>query len=228
MKLHIFDFDGTLCRTPLDTPENRRKYEEFHGIPWIIDKKLSQELSAKLKRRIGIRRGWFGRVETLEPPLVPNPAPQSMFIQEVCDQLHESKRNPDALTVIMTGRHVGMKKQVLRILDDGGLVKCQRTKGKDGNIWIESVDPQVQVYCLGDDGPHMKNAGTKQPDTLPWKLWIVKQFLALYTDITILEFWEDREAHVSAFYDFIGTVPRLSFEESVVHYVPDIVNGSST
>ena len=46
-QLHIFDFDGTLANTPLDTPENRRKYEKSKGIPWIIDKKLSAKLMVK-------------------------------------------------------------------------------------------------------------------------------------------------------------------------------------
>ena len=224
MKLHIFDFDGTLCNTPLDTPDNRKKYEKVHGIPWIIDKSLAESLSKKLKRRVGMRRGWFGRAETLEPPLVPDPAPSSMFIHPVCDIYHRSKTDPDAITIIMTGRHAGMKNHVLRILDDGGLVKCERTHAKsDGKLWVANVDPHVQVYCLGEDGPYMQDAGTKQPDTLPWKIWIMRQFLRLHRDIDVLEIWEDRDAHVSAFYDFMATIQQLSFDGSQVHYVPDIV-----
>jgi len=37
-KLDVFDFDGTLFRNPLDTGENRKKYEDHTGLPWIINK----------------------------------------------------------------------------------------------------------------------------------------------------------------------------------------------
>lgn len=202
MKISIFDFDGTLVNTPTDTPDNRTLYEKATGLPWLINKELALELSKKLHRHVGIRRGWYGRPETLEPPLVPDPAPSEMFISEICNELAISKNDPETLTVVMTGRHAGLKKQVLRILSDGNLVSCQKKRDQSGNIWIESVDPKVSVYCLGQDGPCMQNAGTKPPDTLPWKLWVIKQFLRLHKDARI-DIWEDREEHVYAFRDFL-------------------------
>jgi hypothetical protein len=197
MKLHLWDFDGTLIDSPMDTPANRKLYEKAHGIPWIIDKNLSVSLSKKLKRPIGMRRGWFGRPETLEPPLVPDPAPESLFIQKLCNEFLASKSDPDTMTVILTGRHAGLKRHVLRILDDGKLVKCERRTDQNGRMWIDVVDPDVQVYCLGEDGP-AKPDTAKPGETLTWKLWIINQFQKLYP-FTKVEIWEDRAAHVEAF-----------------------------
>ena len=122
-QLDIFDFDGTLFRNPHDSPENRLKYEKATGLPWAINKEQSLELTKKHGKFIGVRRGWYGRKETLEPPLVPDPAPKSFFIPEPCEALLKSKVDPDTITVLMTGRHAGIKNQVLRIAGDGGVGK---------------------------------------------------------------------------------------------------------
>lgn len=196
MELHIFDFDNTLCRTPVDTPENRRLYEDATGLPWLIDKKLAVELSKKHGRHIGMRRGWYGRPETLEPPLVPEPCPQDKFVRSVCKEFRDSKSNPNSMTVMMTGRHRGLKDHVLRICADGGLITVQRVGSR-----VHNADPDVQCYFLGDDGPCPKKAGTKPPDTLPWKCWIIKQYLTLYPEIKSVAIWEDRIEHVVAFRD---------------------------
>jgi hypothetical protein len=84
--LDVFDFDGTLFHSPCDTPENRQKYERVTGIPWLIDKEASRRLSKQHGKHISMRHGWWGRGETLEPPLVPAPAPCEWFNKDVCDQ----------------------------------------------------------------------------------------------------------------------------------------------
>lgn len=215
-KLACFDFDGTLFRSPLDTPENHRKYENHTGIPWLINKEKSKELSKKFGRFIGMRRGWWGQAATLEPPLVADPAPPEWFINPVVEALKASKSDPDVLTTIMTGRHAGIKHQVLRICAQGGLVKTQVLAQKDGFKKHLSIDPDVQCFFSGDDGPAPK--GQKPSDTLPWKLWIVGQLLSLNEDIETVEFWEDRIEHVEHFRSLDGTiVPERSVRVIVNH-----------
>jgi len=196
-KLDIFDFDGTLVNTPLDTTENRRLYENDKGIPWIIDKETSRRLSAKHRKHIGMRRGWYGRRETLEPPLVPNPTPKSIFIPKVCDQFRESKANEEAITLLMTGRHAGIMAQVLRICGDGKLVDVKHKGIKDGKLYVDCVDANVQCLFMGQNGPDPQ--GTKPNETLPWKMWIIEQYVRVFPDLEKIEIWEDREAHVAEF-----------------------------
>lgn len=214
-KLDIFDFDGTLFRNPHDTPENRKKYEEKHGIPWLIDKELSRELSRKLRRAIPMRRGWYGRPETLEPPLVPDPAPLHMFIEGPCNDFRCSKTNPEVFTLILTGRHVGLKNHVLRILGDGGLVDVHRARAKTGESFYQNVDPEVTITFLGQDGP--KPRGTKPSQTLPWKLWIIEQYIDANDDLETIEIWEDREEHVKEFDALNGAIEQ----NVIVHHVTD-------
>lgn len=190
-KLDVFDFDGTLFRTPENTHQNRRKYEKDKGIPWVIDKKLAAKLTRKLGRHVGMRRGWWGRKETLEPPLVPDPAPPEMFISKPCEALHKSKADPDILTLLMTGRYTKLASHVLRICGDGGLIEVDIA-----NDEYHSVDPNITCMFLGASGPDPQ--GNKPGETLPWKVWIMEQYLRLY-DIEEVEIWEDRPEHVEAF-----------------------------
>lgn len=212
-ELHIFDFDGTLFRSPTNTPQNQAKYEKITGIPWIVSKEKSRELSKKLGKFVGMRSGWFGRPETLEPPLVADPAPSEWFIQEACEALIQSKANSEALTVILTGRHSGLKGQVLRICDQGNLVKVQNKKSKEGKSFYDVIDPNVICHFLGDSGP--KPTENKPNETLPWKLWIIEQYISIYPSINKIIFWEDREEHVENFKSLHGTL----VEEVIVNHV---------
>lgn len=194
--LHIYDFDGTLFKSPENTPANIKKFEKETGLPWLIDKEMSVKLTTKHKRVVPIRRGWWGRPETLEPPLVPNPAPKEWFIQETLDSLFESKKNPDVITLIMTGRHAGMQKQVLRILHDGNLLNISRTVAKNGEVFYKNLD-ETPLFCLGMDGP-VSNYHNKPTETFPWKVWIIEQFCLVYP-IENIQIWEDRDEHIEKF-----------------------------
>lgn len=176
-ELHVYDFDGTLFNSPTDTLENRKKYEELTGIPWVITQEKSFELSKKHGKKIKSRSGWWGQPETLEPPLVPDPAPLEQFNKFVVDSLNLSKKNEQAITLILTGRHVNLRKQVERICNDGNL-----------------LDDRVKLYCMGEDGP--KPQSSRPSKTLPWKLWVVEQYLNSYPSIEKTIFWEDRIEHV--------------------------------
>jgi len=195
MIFNCFDFDGTLFRSPTDTSYNRKLYEKETGMPWIISKTDSLRLSKEQGKFVGMRNGWFGRAETLLPPLVPDPAPADWFIREVCDALLESKSCSETLTVIMTGRHQGLWEQVLRILRQGELVSCEMKNGK-----YVMADPSVKLLLYGSDGPAIQGAGPKPTDgTLSWKVWMIDKFLLMYPEITRVQIWEDRPEHVKEF-----------------------------
>jgi hypothetical protein len=196
-KLCVLDFDGTLFRSPLDTEENRRLYEQHHGIPWMIDKKLSVELSRKHGKQIGMRRGWWGRAETLSPPLVPCPAPMDWFIEEAVAALRTAKEDESCIAVIMTGRHKSMKNEVFRILDEGDLVEMETKTSSSGETYRSVADANVDVLLLGMDGPRPR--GVKPHETFPWKVWIMDQYLEVYDSIESVEIWEDRVEHVQKF-----------------------------
>jgi hypothetical protein len=215
-KLDVYDFDGTLFRSPCDTPENQKKYERATGIPWLIDKEKSRELSRQHGRHIGMRRGYWGRPETLEPPLVPDPAPKEWFNKEVCEAFLASKANPDALTLIVTGRHTGLKEQVLRILYDGKLVEMEMIEDKKGKLWPVMADENVGIYFLGMGDWHGHKPKTPKPsDTFSWKVWLMEQILEMRPEIKTIEMWEDRDEHVEKFKALDGVLA----EKVIVNHV---------
>lgn len=208
-KLTVWDFDGTLFFSPENTPENRDLYEKEKGIPWIIDKKTSEELTKSLGYNVPTRKGWWGKKETLEAPLVPEPTPPEMFNKEICKKFMLSKQEKDNLSVILTGRPFFMKNQVLRILRDGKLLDV----AKNSSNQYKCVDAHVNLYCLGDDGP--AHFDRKPSDTYDWKIWIIKQILFMMPTIEEIEIYEDREEHVEKF-------KKLSFDninKIIVHHV---------
>jgi len=100
-KLVIYDFDGTLFHSP-EPEEGKKLYKELTGNDWPY-------------------KGWWGRVETLSPPLVPDvPGPEWYFTRTV-DKCKEDLANPDATVVLMTGRPNHFRRRVESILNLAGL-----------------------------------------------------------------------------------------------------------
>lgn len=202
--LEIFDFDGTLFKSPLNTKENKDIYLKETGIPWEIDKKNAQELSKKLGKKIYPRSGWFGRPETLMPPFVPNPVPQNMWIQEIVDRFLESKNSSNVITVLMTGRHKGIQSEVLRILHQADLVKIE----KKGEKYFQA-DENVTCLFQGDDGPFVKGfPKINHKDTISWKLWIIEKYLNFLQELETINIWEDRDEHVVEFQQLNEIFPQ--------------------
>ena len=160
-----------------------------------------------------MRRGWYGRKETLEPPLTPNPAPKELFIREACDAFLESKKSEDSMTILMTGRHAGISAQVLRICGDGKLFQVKNRGVKQGKLFVDNVDPDVVCWFMGQNGPDP--VGNKPNETLPWKMWIVEQYVRLYSDLQKITFWEDREEHVKEFRE----LDELFEQTVIVHHI---------
>ena len=96
-KLNVFDFDGTLVYTP--RPETHRdEYKKATGKEWPF-------------------KGWWGRVESLSPPLESTPN------KSVIAEFKKAKKDASALTVILTGRGntPEMGKRIERILRSFGV-----------------------------------------------------------------------------------------------------------
>lgn len=216
-KINIFDLDGTLWRNPLDTPENRKAYEKATGIPWVLTKDMARQLTKKHKKPFTERRGWYGRKETMEPPLVPDPVPPEFYIDSVVQQFLASKADPEALTIVMTGRYKGLLPQVLRILGDGNLCLVENKISQSGEVFRTLVDPDVTLLLLGMIGP--KPGKTPDSGTLPWKIDIIDQYLQVHEDCELLEIWEDRAEHRDSFQE----LNDLYEPEVVVHFVNEQV-----
>lgn len=100
-ELHIFDFDGTLFRSPCPNPA---LYDS--GTLNMITQPTSVN---------GF--GWFQNLATLSPPFVPEspPADDRHFIQEIIAQFHQCKQSGFPIAV-MTGRHEAFRPRVQHLL----------------------------------------------------------------------------------------------------------------
>jgi len=174
-KLVIYDFDGTLFKSP-DDKEGKEIYEEETGEPWPF-------------------KGWWGRNESLLPPIVPQKPDPHWYIQDVVSNQKKDSEDPNAKVVLMTGRPFQIKNRVMEILDHAGI----------------SFD---NTFFAGQ-------SGTKGSGTFEIKSNNIK--MLLNNDFDLLEIWEDRPEHVEAFTD-LGhqlkkTNPRL--QSVIIHDVPN-------
>ena len=88
-ELHVFDFDGTLVDTP--TPEiGMREYKEAFGMD-------------------SPHQGWWGRAESLEPPLTMGEGP-------ALAEYRASAANERVVTIMMTGRRSKLKDSVEAVM----------------------------------------------------------------------------------------------------------------
>lgn len=174
-KLVIYDFDGTLFKSP-DDKEGKEIYEEETGEPWPF-------------------KGWWGRNESLLPPIVPQKPDPHWYIQDVVSNQKKDSEDPNAKVVLMTGRPFQIKNRVMEILDHAG-IRFDNT------------------FFAGQ-------SGTKGSGTFEIKSNNIK--MLLNNDFDLLEIWEDRPEHVEAFTDLGSqlkkTNPRL--QSVIIHDVPN-------
>lgn len=90
-RLVIFDFDGTLFRSP-PPPENHGDEEE-----------------------------WWGDPSSLGAPNVPEKPGPEMWHAETVDRMRQAMADPDAYVVVMTGRNVQLHDRVEQLLEQKGL-----------------------------------------------------------------------------------------------------------
>jgi hypothetical protein len=174
-KLVIYDFDGTLFKSP-DDKEGKEIYEEETGEPWPF-------------------KGWWGRNESLLPPIVPQKPDPHWYIQDVVNNQKKDSEDPNAKVVLMTGRPVQIRNRVMEILDHAG---------------ISFND----TFFAGQ-------SGTKGSGTFEIKSNNIKRLLN--NDFDLLEIWEDRPEHVEAFISLGHQLkkdnPKL--QSVIVHDVPN-------
>ncbi len=160
-KLNVFDFDGTMVLTHESEP-GQVLYEQLTGKPWMVPNHptaVAHGFDPKFRRT-----GWWGRPETLQPPLMPRPIPTEFRLASVYDAYLRCKADPEALNVLVTGRHSKIGPLVKEVLDElgyhldeyhykGGYPMVKHPKyPKDNNT------PDFKVHAVVDHliKPHMK------------------------------------------------------------------------
>jgi len=98
------------------------------------------------------------------------------------------------LSVLMTGRHLDLRRHVMRVLDTNGLE------------WklFSSLCFKPNQWCLG---------------TIHYKCGAVCDLLRQYPSVKHIALWEDRIGHVRAFYEYLEVPLRNQHIELRVHYV---------
>lgn len=107
-KIDIFDFDNTLVFTPtLDELKDMLARYNFHAVN-----------SGKDPINFNFNEKYWYDPRSMEPPIIPSPTPCAMLNQPIAKLFYASQRNPQILTIVMTGRPPSLKTQLERILDD--------------------------------------------------------------------------------------------------------------
>jgi len=97
-KLDVFDLDGTLINTPIEGEDTKQQWADYYGVeewPFLA---------------------WWTRKESLDMDVF-----EFSTNPEIIQAYRKSKSNPNALTIMLTGRVVVLEPQVKAILDSYGL-----------------------------------------------------------------------------------------------------------
>lgn len=171
--LCIFDFDGTLFYSP-------SKPSSWKG-------------------------GWWGRNCSLLPPYVPHHSKlldegKHLLNEKVVDAYFQSKMNEDTHTVMMTGRHWGLRHEVMNILKAFGLASQEDH---------EKLKEKSNKYVFISGG-----------NTLEGKLKRIDRFMADYHTIETITMWEDRKEHIEVF-SKLKFEDHPNFKNILIHQPPD-------
>lgn len=170
----IYDFDGTLFKSPL-REDGELLYFEATG------KKLPFP-------------GWWGRLESLSPPIIPEKPGPEWLITNTINAYREDIKDEETEVILMTGRPFKHRKRILEICEHNNL--------------------------LFHDHYFRGQPGQKGRDTLEIKSNFIVEHL-IHPELAFLEIWEDRPEHTSAFYDLAKkwkiTFPNL--EKITIHDV---------
>lgn len=150
MKLKVYDFDGTLVASP-GREQAERDFLAATGKPWP-------------------HIGFYGRPESLIPPVFPETPNESFLIQEIADICRKGEGD---LRILMTGRPVKMRNRVLAICQGYGFI-------------FDQTFFRGQHDC--------NNSG----DTFDFKQSVLETKLKTLP-LTGVEMWEDREDHYIKF-----------------------------
>lgn len=174
-KLAIYDFDGTLFKSP-EQDEGIKRYESLTGKPWPF-------------------KGWWGKLETLLPPLVPQKPSGEWFHKNVVSSQRIDASDPSTTTIMMTGRHIGFKNRILEILENY-------------NIKFDDTYFAGQPGSVGSSTFEIKSNNIRK--------------LVQGQKFNILEIYEDRIDHVHDFENFSKKLIESNLIEKA--FVHDVTN----
>ena len=96
-RIAIYDFDGTLFNSP--SPDaGRIRYKEITGFDYP-------------------HIGWWGRIETLSHPLVPEIPSDEWYRNDVISHYHDDRSCSNTNLILMTGRTYKFQSRIMQILD---------------------------------------------------------------------------------------------------------------
>ena len=95
-KLCVFDFDGTLVDTPVGSPKNKQKWEDYYGKKWPY-------------------LGWWGRDESLDTKVW-----EMSAVPEVFDAYQKVSKDPNNVIVLLTGRLQKQEPLIKKIVNSLG------------------------------------------------------------------------------------------------------------
>lgn len=163
MKLAIYDFDGTLFDSP-DRNKGEKFYVEHTGFQFPF-------------------KGWWGRPESLNPPIVPQNPNSNWFFGKPLES-YKKNSTGDVIIVLMTGRPFKLRNRIQEILKTQSLeFDIEIFRGMKGQIGNDTI--QIKLFELNK---------------------ILNQF-----PISSVEMWEDRTEHMIEFENFLKK-KKINFE----------------
>jgi hypothetical protein len=143
-KIAIYDFDGTLCKSPENTDENKALWESKTGGQWAKNKDGSYKM------------GWWGKPETLDP---------DVFDIELVDFVKENAikdiLDVDTYAVLLTGRRSNCSANVKEILRRQGIPYFNKFlfnyRGATQQFKVEEMEklftefPNTEEFVLWED-----------------------------------------------------------------------------
>lgn len=178
-RLVIYDFDGTIFNSP-DRPEGETAYFEATGQTFPFS-------------------GWWGRKETLLPPIVPQEPGSEWYIERTVNAFREDAKRQDTELILMTGRPFKNRKRIIELCELNQMVFHGH-------------------YFRGQPGQ-------KGRDTLEIKSNFITEDL-MHEGLTVIEIWEDRPEHTSAFFNLARQWKKKykHLEKIIIH---DVLQGTS-
>lgn len=177
MRTVIYDFDGTLFKSPT-REEGELTYFQETGKYFPFT-------------------GWWGRSESLMPPVVPEKPGNEWFIENTVNAYQKDQKDKNTELILMTGRPFKNKNRVIEICNSSNL-KFHK------------------YYFRGQKG-------SKGKDTFEIKVNYIQNDL-IHPNLQILEIWEDRSEHISAFIEVSKkwkSIYRKHLSKILIHAVPN-------
>jgi len=147
----IYDFDGTLFRSP-EKEKGMQRYAEEIGKPYP-------------------HKGWWGRIESLMPPVVPHVPDLSWYVSKTIKQYHIDQACPKTNIILMTGRTNKFRSRIISLLEN------------------QNIRFSQMYFCNDHD--------SSGANTFEVKANRIKKLLN--PNIETLEIWEDRPDQIHQF-----------------------------